>query len=389
MRTLWCDRCPCPCCLLIRVVPPSSATPALVDKSPMVAGAIKTIDEVKKLARHSSSPHHEPIPHHHESFFDSAFHGWGDKKKLEEGWKLTHGQESVHESAAVRKAEAASRAAARGDADSGDGFFDSWGKVTPKAHIGGKITESTPLMTSPSAPSAQTSSAPATTSAATKAPQTHAAEGGASESSLEPPPLPSFLQKGVDPLSDTIHAAKHDKDKDNKAHGGGGGGTDGGGGSAKHAQEDSGSRGKGDEGARKHTGGGARGGGREEVPSKKSESKPQDPIDKLIALQRLKRKQKEKALVRSSVCVRACVRACVRERVRMHGCACLCLRCVGVRACVSLGHALRERLLLGDGGPSLCRLPLSLVALAQVVSGVCVQRGAVADGGWRVLGRVL
>ena len=281
----------------------------------MVAGAIKTIDEVKKLARHSSSPHHESIPHHHESFFDSAFHGWGDKKKLEEGWKLTHGQESVHESAAVRKAEAASRAAARGDADSGDGFFDSWGKVTPKAHIGGKITASTPLMTYPSAPSAQTSSAPATTSAATKAPQTHAAEGGASESSLEPPPLPSFLQKGVDPLSDTTHAAKqHEKDQDNKGHG------DGGGGSAKHAQEDSDSRGKGDEGARKHTGGGARGGGREEGRSTKSESKPQDPIDKLIALQRLKRKQKEKALVRYSVCVRACVRECER----MHGCASLC-----------------------------------------------------------------
>lgn len=260
-------------------------SPALVDKTPMVAGAIKTIDEVKKLARHSSSQQHASIPYHHESFFDSRFHGWGDKSKLEEGWKLTHGEESVHESAAVRKAEAASRKAARGDADSGDGFFDSWGKVSPKSHLGGKITVSTPLMTSSATPSTQASSAPSTSSSVTNTPQTHVAEGGASEgSNLEPPPLPSFLKKGEDPLHDARQAANHAKERKAEAHGGGGSGT------AEHAKRNPSS--KGGEEASRHAASakGVRGEG--------VKGSRQDPIDKLIALQRLKRKQKEKALVR-------------------------------------------------------------------------------------------
>ena len=39
---------------------------ALADKVPMVAGALKSIEEVKKLARHSSSQ-----AAHHNNFFDS------------------------------------------------------------------------------------------------------------------------------------------------------------------------------------------------------------------------------------------------------------------------------------------------------------------------------
>jgi hypothetical protein len=89
-----------------------SAGQALVDKAPMVAGAIKTIDEVKKMARNSESSH-EHASSGKDSFFKNAFTGWGDKKKLEEGWKLTHGQETVHTSASVRAAEEASNQAAR------------------------------------------------------------------------------------------------------------------------------------------------------------------------------------------------------------------------------------------------------------------------------------
>ena len=258
----------------------------------MVAGAIKTIEEVKKMARHASPSHeHEAIPHHHASFFRSRFHGWGDERKLEEGWKLTHGQASVHESAAVRAAEAASRRAARGDADSGDGFFDSWGKVTPKSHIGGKITTSTPIMKGPtSAPAtaAPSPSGPASSSAPST--QARGAEGGASDSSLEPPPLPSFLKEGADPLSEASavshthskHASSSTKAHDASGGGGGGGGGGGEGSSRGHAHGEGEAR-AGKAGGEKKEGGGG---------------KAADPIDKLIALQRLKRRQKEKALVR-------------------------------------------------------------------------------------------
>ena len=101
----------------------------------MVAGALKSIEEVKKLARHSSSQ-----AAHHNNFFDSLTGqlcvcvrlcrvrgrllqpcpadtrsarnsgrdcaGWGDKKRLEEGWKLTHGAESVHDSGVQNLASA-------------------------------------------------------------------------------------------------------------------------------------------------------------------------------------------------------------------------------------------------------------------------------------------
>lgn len=274
----------CPCLLPIICSRPI-LSPALVDKSPMVAGAIKTIDEVKKMARHSSSQQRDSIPYHHESFFDSRFHGWGDKSKLEEGWKLTHGEESVHESAAVRKAEAASRKAAKGDADSGDGFFDSWGKVSPKSHIGGKITVSTPLMTSSATPSTQASSSPSPSSSVANTPQTHVSGGGAGKgSNLEPPPLPSFLKKGEDPLHDARQVANREKERKAEAHGGDGSGT------AEHAKRDPSSEGGEEASTHAASGKGAR--------SEGVEGRQRDPIDKLIALQRLKRKQKERALVR-------------------------------------------------------------------------------------------
>lgn len=51
-----------------------SAGQALIDKAPMVPGAIQTINEVKKMARHGESSH-EHASSGKDSFLKNAFTG--------------------------------------------------------------------------------------------------------------------------------------------------------------------------------------------------------------------------------------------------------------------------------------------------------------------------
>eukprot|EP00802_Teleaulax_amphioxeia_P019416 Tamp_19648.p1 GENE.Tamp_19648~~Tamp_19648.p1 ORF type:complete len:363 (+),score=88.52 Tamp_19648:68-1090(+) len=254
-----------------------SAGQALVDKVPTVAGALKTIEEVKKMARHAS-----PQAEHRKNFFDSLT-GWGNKKRLEDGWKLTHGAESVHESAAVHAAEAASKAAARGDKDSGDGFFDDWGHVSASASPPSSSSSHAPASGTSSAasPAAHTEgeSSPAPVPGTSKrapgarvhAPTPSSAEGGASESSLEPPPLPSFL-KHKDPLRGIhVHASSSPPEKHARAAG-----------SGKATNSDG------------QDGSGAHAAGKED---RHAHHPPRDRIDKMIAVQRMKQRKKEQRLV--------------------------------------------------------------------------------------------
>ena len=244
----------------------------LAGKAPLVAGALKTVDEIKKLALHRSAQSRHAGNPDSNNLFHSKFTGWSDKKTLEEGWKLTHGSDVVHTSAAVRAAEAASRQAARGDKDSGDGFFDDWGHVPASP-----LAPHTPSSPSPPA-QATVRPAAATTHTASRHSNMHrsataadSSEGGRSDSSgLEPPPLPSFL-KDKDPFSGLDASTGTHSHKSTHVH--------------AHESQVRGRKGAGKE---KHT---------ESKQSPRSSGKPEDPIDKMLALQRVKRRKKQALLV--------------------------------------------------------------------------------------------
>jgi hypothetical protein len=172
----------------------------------------------------------------------------------------------------VRAAEAASKAAARGDKDSGDGFFDDWGHVPGSPSSSSSSHTPAAAASSAASPAARTerpssSSGSAPTSVHTAhahapapAPSPADAEGGASESSLEPPPLPSFLQH-KDPLRGIhLHASSSSFPTE------------------KHGNAHAAGEGKEDEGRDVH-------GAHAEDKEKATHDRPRDRIDKMIALQ--------------------------------------------------------------------------------------------------------
>ena len=241
--------------------------------TPLVAGALKTIDEVKKLAQHAEPGHHIGSS----SLLKHALTGWGNKKQLEEGWKLTHGKDAVHTSAAVREAESASAATIRGGKDSGDGFFDDWGHVAPPAP--GNALAAAKTKHRPTRDDDKQTRVPASPGGVGSIDQAE------SDSSPEPPPLPNFL-KDKDPLAglSQAHRAHHRHEK-----------------SQRHRNATSKASGRRSAVHKDHSDGAA-----------KMTHSLQDPIDKAIALHRLQRRKKEAALV--SQAQRAAANLFVRKK---------------------------------------------------------------------------